>query len=127
MIPTKVRLQKEHSRLSLEYSDGSQFSLPAEYLRVYSPSAEVRGHSKEQKVLQYGKKNIQINNIESSGNYALLITFSDGHKTGIYSWNYLFELATKHTEYWKQYLSELKKAGKLREPDVHIVQLVNPI
>ena len=126
MTPNKVRLNKEDGCLSLEYSDGSQFTLTGEYLRVHSPSAEVRGHGKGQEVLQYGKKAVKVVNVSSSGNYAIQLTFSDGHDSGIYSWDYLYDLATNHDQYWSDYLEALKQAGKHRDADVQVVQLMDP-
>lgn len=126
MTPTKIKLHQEDGSLSLEYSDGSHFTLSGEYLRVHSPSAEVRGHGKGQEVLQYGKKQVKVSKLEASGNYALQITFDDGHNSGIYSWDYLYDLATNHDEYWTNYLDALSKAGKHRDKDVQVVHLVDP-
>lgn len=126
MIPTKIKLHKEDGSLTLEYSDGSQFTLSGEYLRVNSPSAEVRGHGRGQEVLQYGKKHTGVTAIEPSGNYAIQLTFSDGHDTGIYSWDYLRDLAINYDAYWQAYLEQLQQAGKARDPDVQVVQLVDP-
>ena len=96
--------------------------LSAEYLRVFSPSAEVRGHSADQRVLQTGKKQVGIDNIEAIGNYAVRITFDDGHDTGIYSWEYLRELVDNEPEYWQDYLKELKAANASRLPAIPIGQ-----
>lgn len=126
MVPTKIRLHKDDGGLSLEYADGSQFTLTGEYLRIHSPSAEVRGHGKGQEILQHGKKDVKVTGLTSSGNYALQLTFSDGHDTGIYSWDYLFDLATNHSKYWQNYLAALHEAGKRREADVQVVQFQNP-
>ena len=126
MVPTKIRLHKDDGSLSLEYADGSQFTLTGEYLRIHSPSAEVRGHGKGQEILQHGKKDVKVTGLTSSGNYALQLTFSDGHDTGIYSWDYLFDLATNHSKYWQNYLAALHEAGKRREADVQVVQFQNP-
>jgi|TARA_B110000503_G_scaffold133886_1_gene212065 DUF971 family protein len=126
MTPTKIKLHKEDGSLSLEYGDGSHFTLTGEYLRIHSPSAEVRGHGKGQEILQDGKKGIKITGLESSGNYALQLTFSDGHDTGIYSWNYLYDLATNHSKHWQNYLAALHEVGKHREATVQVVQLVDP-
>ena len=126
MVPTKIRLHKEEGSLSLEYADGSHFTLTGEYLRIHSPSAEVRGHGKGQEILQHGKKEVKVTGLTSSGNYALQLTFSDGHDTGIYSWDYLFDLATNHSKYWQNYLAALHEAGKRREADVQVVQFQNP-
>lgn len=126
MVPTKIKLHKEEGSLSLEYADGSHFTLTGEYLRIHSPSAEVRGHGKGQEILQHGKKEVKVTGLTSSGNYALQLTFSDGHDTGIYSWDYLFDLATNHSKYWQNYLAALHEAGKRREADVQVVQFQNP-
>jgi DUF971 family protein len=126
MVPAKIKLHKEDGSLTLEYADGSHFILTGEYLRVHSPSAEVRGHGKGQEVLQYGKHGIKISSIEPSGNYALRLTFSDGHDTGIYSWDYLYDLASNHNQHWDNYLATLQRAGKHREANIQVVQLVDP-
>jgi DUF971 family protein len=126
MVPTKIKLHKDDGSLSLEYADGSHFTLTGEYLRIHSPSAEVRGHGKGQEILQHGKKDIKIIGLESSGNYALQITFSDEHDSGIYSWDYLYDLATNHNKYWQNYLTVLNEAGKRREAGVQVVQFMEP-
>ncbi len=126
MAPVKIKLCKKEGSLSLEYSNGDHFILAGEYLRVHSPSAEVRGHGKGQEILQYGKELIKICNVESSGNYALKLTFSDSHDSGIYTWDYLYDLASNHAKYWQTYLTALHNAGKSREPNVQIVQLMQP-
>jgi DUF971 family protein len=126
MVPTKIKLHKEDGSLSLEYSNGDHFTLTSEYLRVHSPSAEVRGHGKGQEIFQHGKKDIKITALEPSGNYALQITFSDGHDSGIYSWDYLYDLATNHNKYWQNYLSVLHEKGKRREAGVQVVQFLDP-
>ncbi|MFN3238315.1 MAG: gamma-butyrobetaine hydroxylase-like domain-containing protein [Pseudomonadales bacterium] len=116
MIPTDVKLRQVSGILELYYEDGMQFNLPAEYLRVYSPSAEVQGHSKEQAVLQHGKKMVKIADLIPQGHYALRIVFSDGHDSGIYSWEYLHDLGARQDQLWAEYLAQLEKAGKSREP-----------
>lgn len=126
MTPTKIRLSKEDGSLSLEYADGSLFTLSGEYLRVYSPSAEVRGHGPGQEVLQHGKKHIKVTHIKPSGNYGVQLTFSDGHDTGIYAWSYLYDLGNNHAHHWQQYLDRLNAAGKHRDPEVQTVQLIDP-
>ena len=127
MAPSKIKLNKNEGSLSLEYSDGSHFTLTGEYLRVHSPSAEVRGHGKGQEVLQVGKKDVKVANLEPSGNYAIQITFDDGHDSGIYSWDYLYDLATNHSQYWEKYILSLQQAGKHREANVQVVQLTNKV
>lgn len=115
MIPTEIKFHKRSATLELIYDDCSH-SLSAEYLRVFSPSAEVKGHSKEQAVLQHGKRNVTIRDIEPQGNYAIKLVFSDGHETGIYSWQYLKELGDRFYTNWSEYLHQLKEAGKSRDP-----------
>lgn len=116
MIPIDVNLHQISGVLELNYEDGTCFNLSAEFLRVYSPSAEVQGHSKDQAILQYGKKMVKIANIVSQGHYAIRIDFSDGHDTGIYSWKFLYELGMNHANMWQDYLKKLEEAGKSREP-----------
>ena len=102
--------------LELVYDDGAGYSLPAEYLRVYSPSAEVQGHGPGQRTLQDGKREVKIANLEPQGNYAIKIIFSDGHDSGVYSWKYLYHLGENEKELWQSYLDELEAAGKTRDP-----------
>ncbi len=114
--PTEIRLHQASRALEIAYADGRSFRLPCEFLRVYSPSAEVRGHGPGQEVLQTGKKDIAITKIEPVGNYAVQLTFSDGHDTGIYSWDLLYEYGARQDEMWQNYLQRLKEAGASREP-----------
>ncbi|MFN0316147.1 MAG: gamma-butyrobetaine hydroxylase-like domain-containing protein [Burkholderiales bacterium] len=116
-IPTEIKLHKVSRMLELTFSDGEVFKLPAEFLRVYSPSAEVRGHGPGQEVLQLGKQNVEISNVEPVGSYAVKLVFSDGHDTGLYSWDYLHEIGREQDKLWKQYLKRLKEAGIQREPE----------
>ena len=116
MIPTDIKLHQVSGVLELCYEDGTAYHLPAEFLRVHSPSAEVQGHSKEQAVLQHGKKMVKIADIIPQGHYAIKIDFSDGHDSGIYSWEYLAELGAQQSDLWAAYLAQLEKAGKTREP-----------
>jgi DUF971 family protein len=115
-IPTEIKLHQQSKFLEVTFNDGSQFNLPFEYLRVFSPSAEVRGHGPGQEVLQVGKKNIDIKNIEPVGQYAVVLVFSDGHDSGIYSWDYLYDLGAKQDFYWQSYLRRMEEAGASREP-----------
>jgi DUF971 family protein len=115
MHPTDIKLHQQSRVMEIAFDNGRRFELPYEYLRVYSPSAEVRGHGPGQEVLQIGKKNVGIAEIEPVGRYAVRPTFSDGHNTGIYSWDYLFMLGDKQRELWQQYLDDMKKAGASRE------------
>jgi DUF971 family protein len=125
MQPTDIRLHKKTALLELRYADGGLYSLPAEILRVYSPSAEVRGHGKGQEVLQTGKRFVKIDRIEPVGHYAIQLHFDDGHSTGIFSWEYLRELALGQQAMWDEYLERLKAAGARREPAEVGVQVVN--
>ena len=115
MIPTEIKVHKKSATLELIYNDISQ-TLSAEYLRVYSPSAEVRGHSPNQSILQHGKRHVTFRDIEPQGNYAIRLVFSDGHDSGIYSWTYLKELGDDFESNWADYLAQLEKAGKSRDP-----------
>ncbi len=115
MIPTEVKVHTRSATLELIYGEESH-TLTAEYLRVFSPSAEVQGHSSDQAVLQHGKKHVTFREIEPQGNYAIKIIFSDGHDSGIYSWEYLKSLADHQESNWAGYLDRLRKAGKSREP-----------
>lgn len=114
-IPTGITLHQKSRVLEIAFADGRTFRLPYEFLRVYSPSAEVRGHGPGQEVLQTGKRNVEIRSIEPVGSYAIQPAFSDGHSTGIYSWEYLYELGETQDELWQQYLEKLKAAGASRE------------
>ena len=114
--PTSIKARTRSRVLDVTFDDGSRFELPFEYLRVYSPSAEVRGHGPGQEVLQVGKRDVNVAAIDPVGVYAVKLTFSDGHDTGIYSWDYLYELGEKQASNWKSYLARLQQAGKSREP-----------
>ena len=114
--PTELHLHQASRVLDITFDDGRTFSLPCEYLRVYSPSAEVRGHGPGQEVLQVGKGQVNVSAIDPVGVYAVKLVFSDGHDTGIYSWDYLYDLGVKQEANWKTYLARLAAAGKSREP-----------
>jgi DUF971 family protein len=114
-MPTAITLHQKSRVLEIAFSDGRSFRLPYEYLRVYSPSAEVRGHGPGQEVLQTGKRQIEIRSLEPVGSYAVQPVFSDGHSTGIYSWDYLYELGEHQEERWAEYLAKLEKAGAGRD------------
>ena len=116
MKPLSIDVHKKSAIIELAYENGLKHRLSAEYLRVFSPSAEVQGHLPEQAVLQFGKKNIAFKNVEPQGHYAIKITFTDGHDSGIYYWDYLFELGTHQERKWQQYLDTLQAAGKSRDP-----------
>ena len=109
--PVTIRLRKASHQVTLEYEDGTSFDLPFEYLRVYSPSAEVQGHGLDQGILQTGKENVRVTSIEPIGHYALRFVFDDGHDTGLYTWEYLYELGAQQDEKWRAYLGRLKAAG----------------
>lgn len=114
--PTEIKLHQKSRVLEVSFTDGKTFSLPYEFLRVYSPSAEVRGHGPGQEVLQVGKKLVEITHIEASGSYAVQLTFSDGHDTGIYAWDTLYEFGLHQEEMWQHYVKRLAEAGASREP-----------
>ena len=114
--PVELRLKEAEKRLEISFDDGSRFSLPAEYLRVESPSAEVQGHGPGQKTLVAGRAHIGIINLEPVGNYAVRIVFDDLHDTGIYSWSYLHQLGVEQERRWRDYLAALAAAGLSREP-----------
>lgn len=119
--PEEIVYHKIGHTLEIAWPD-ARFDLPAELLRVYSPSAEVRGHSEQERVLQTGKKNVGIKAIEVIGNYAIRITFDDGHDSGIYAWDYLYELGNNQAKHWQDYLSELKQANASRLPTIPVGQ-----
>ncbi len=110
-----VHLHKLSRQLELQFNDGTHALLAAEYLRVHSPSAEVRGHTPSQAQLVHGKKWVAITRLEAVGHYAIKIVFDDGHDSGLYTWQYLHELCIKHDEYWHEYLNKLNDAGKSRD------------
>ncbi len=114
-IPTELNLHRKSKVLEITFNDGKHFNLPCEYLRVYSPSAEVRGHGPGQEVLQTGKENVGIDQISPVGNYAVVIHFDDGHNTGIYSWETLYDLGINHDKNWQEYLRRLEASGYQRE------------
>jgi DUF971 family protein len=109
--PLDIRLHQASRLLEIKFDNNTECMLSCEFLRVYSPSAEVRGHGRGQEVLQTGKENVNITGIEPIGNYAVRLTFSDGHDTGLYSWDYLYELAGNYDALWMDYLSKLEAAG----------------
>ena len=109
--PTDITLHQVSRALEVKFDDGRAFSLPVEYLRVFSPSAEVRGHGPGQEVLQVGKSKVEIRSLDPVGSYAVQPAFSDGHATGIYSWEYLHHLGENQQRLWTEYLEKLEKAG----------------
>tara|TARA_B100001123_G_C14751667_1_gene805158 strand:+ start:135 stop:503 length:369 start_codon:yes stop_codon:yes gene_type:complete len=115
LYPLTISLHKQSKILEIVYDDGVIFELPCEYLRVFSPSAEVKGHGPGQDVLQIGKENINISEVQPVGNYAVRLVFDDGHETGLYTWNYLYELGQNQENYWKEYLYKLHESGYVRQ------------
>jgi len=116
--PTEINLHQQSRVLEIAFDDGSRFELPCEYLRVYSPSAEVQGHGPGQETLQVGKEEVNIERIEPVGNYAVILHFDDGHNTGIYSWSTLYDLGAHYEQKWQDYLARLEAAGhKRKAPD----------
>jgi DUF971 family protein len=114
--PTDIKLHQKSRVLEVAFDDGSHFKLPCEFLRVFSPSAEVRGHGPGQETLQVGKENVNINAIEPVGTYAVCLFFDDGHNTGIYSWEWLHHLGVNYDKLWTEYLARLEQAGVQRKP-----------
>jgi len=112
--PTEITLHQKSRELEIAFDDGNRFRLTCEFLRVHSPSAEVRGHGPGQEVLQVGKREVNITNLEPVGSYAVKPTFSDGHDTGLYSWEYLHDLGVNQHEYWRSYMARLERAGAAR-------------
>lgn len=112
--PTEIRLQKGSRRLRVSFADGVAYELPFEYLRVYSPSAEVKGHGPGQEVLQTGKEDVVVSGIEPVGHYAIRLLFDDGHDSGLYTWKYLRELGREQDSRWADYLDRLAAAGYAR-------------
>jgi DUF971 family protein len=115
-IPTELKLHRKSGVLDITFNDGQSFSFSCEFLRVYSPSAEVRGHVPGQEILQTGKKDITITHIEPVGRYAIRLDFSDGHNTGLYSWDLLYNYGLNQEAMWQHYLQQLEKSGGSREP-----------
>ena len=121
--PLSIALHRKSRELELEYPGDERYSLSCEYLRVFSPSAEVMGHGPGQEVLQAGKMLVGITDIKPVGNYALQLVFDDGHDTGLYSWSYLYQLCTERETRWQDYLDRLSDAGANRDPDVQVLNL----
>ena len=122
-VPSRIVVSEKKDALNMQYQGDVRFNLPAEYLRVFSPSAEVRGHGRGQEVLQVGKRDVLIKAIAKSGNYAIQITFDDGHDSGIFTWDYLFELGSNQTDNWADYVQRLHQANQSRDPDTQVVKL----
>lgn len=119
--PTEIRLQKKSRQIVVAFEDGNRFELSFEYLRVNSPSAEVKGHGPGQEVLQTGKENVLVTAVEPVGHYAVRLVFDDGHDTGLFTWKYLFQLGTQRDSNWQAYLDRLKAAGYARQPSARII------
>lgn len=115
-IPNRVHYHKKARELELGYADGDHYRLPVELLRVFSPSAEVRGHGRDSAVLQTGKQFVGLQNITQAGHYALKLHFDDGHDSGLFTWQYLYDLATHQDSFWADYLRQLEEAGASRAP-----------
>jgi DUF971 family protein len=127
--PTGIKLRRKSGLLELTYADGSVHELSAELLRVFSPSAEVKGHGKGQEVLQTGKSKVGLTGIEAMGNYAVRLSFDDGHNSGIFSWDYLYQLITHKEQLWQDYLDRLNAAGASRDAlpaDTQVIKIVDP-
>ncbi len=115
MTPTDIVLHQKSRLLEIAFEDGTRYKLPFEFLRVFSPSAEVRGHGAGQETLQVGKRNVMLTGLEPSGSYAIKLIFDDGHDTGLYTWEYLHELGKYHDAMWHDYLTKLEAAGASRD------------
>lgn len=114
-LPTSITVRQQSRVLAVDFADGAQFLIPFELMRVYSPSAEVQGHGPGQEVLQTGKRDVGLTALEPVGNYAVQPTFSDGHDTGIFSWDYLYFLGSEQAELWRKYEARLAQAGLSRD------------
>ncbi|MFJ7143395.1 MAG: gamma-butyrobetaine hydroxylase-like domain-containing protein [Pseudomonas protegens] len=121
-LPTGINLHKASKTLTLTYGPDEVYQFPAEFLRVHSPSAEVQGHGKP--ILQFGKLGVGLSKVEPAGQYALKLTFDDGHDSGLFTWDYLYQLALRQDDLWNDYLAELKAAGKSRDPNESVVKLM---
>lgn len=117
--PTEITLHQQSRQLEIAFEDGARYRLPYEFLRVYSPSAEVRGHGPGQEVLQVGKKDVAVLNVTPVGSYAIKIEFDDGHDSGLYTWEHLYNLGKHQDALWQDYLHRLEEAGESREPYQH--------
>ena len=120
-IPSEIKLHTKSRRLELIYADGENYQLDFEFLRVYTPSAEARGHGPGQETLQTGKRDVDIERVEPVGTYALRLVFSDGHDSGLYSWDLLYNLGKHHDELWQEYLTQIEKQGLSRDIDTSLL------
>ena len=123
MHPEKVKFHRQSQQLELVFA-GTSYQLSAEFLRVHSPSAEVRGHGQGQEVLQHGKQGVTVTKLQPCGHYALQLFFSDGHDSGLYSWDYLANLCQNQQALWQEYLQKLNHAGLARDPDTQVVRFI---
>jgi DUF971 family protein len=124
--PTSIKLHRKSRVLEVAYADGTSYALPCEYLRVFSPSAEVRGHSGGEPALVPGKRNVNIDKVEPVGGYAVRLVFDDGHNTGLYSWDVLADLGAHHAAYWQRYLERLAEHGMSRDSAVTKLSALPP-
>ena len=122
MLPTDIKLHKASKTLSLKYASGEEHHLPAEFLRVHSPSAEVQGHGKP--ILQFGKIGVGLSKVEPAGQYALKLTFDDGHDSGLFTWDYLDQLGQRQAQLWDDYLAALSAARQSRDPNESAIKLL---
>ena len=123
--PTNIKLHQKSRVVEISFDDGCHFELPCEYLRVFSPSAEVRGHGPGQEVLQVGKETVNVDAIEPVGTYAVVFKFDDGHDTGIYSWDTLYDLGQNKFTYWKEYIQRLADAGYQRKEQPYDMNMID--
>lgn len=121
-LPTAINLHKASRTLSLTYGPNEVYTLPAEFLRVHSPSAEVQGHGNP--ILQFGKIGVGLDKIEPAGQYALKLSFDDGHDSGLFTWEYLEQLCLRQDQLWAEYLDDLAAAGKSRDPSESVIKLM---
>jgi DUF971 family protein len=113
-VPVEIKLRQRSRVLEVRFDDGSRFELPFEYLRVHSPSAEVQGHSPDQRVLVVGKQNVGVRAVDPVGQYAVKLSFDDGHDTGLYTWKYLYQLGSQREQLWSEYLERVQRSGLKR-------------
>lgn len=118
-LPVEIKLHSKRRVLEISYDDGARFELPCEYLRVYSPSAEVQGHHNEGAVLQVGKEDVNITELKQIGQYALKLFFDDNHNSGLFTWSYLYDLGENYNAHWEDYLRRLEEAGHQRRATAH--------
>jgi len=122
MRVTRIHYARSARRLELQFANGTEGQLSAEFLRVYSPSAEVRGHGRGQETLVTGKRAVTVTDVRPVGHYAIQLVFDDGHDSGLYTWQYLHQLVDQEASLWQQYLDKLHAAGRSRDPDVQVLQ-----